>query len=248
MSTGLTKKVIDGVAPITLAECVMMGDGTTMNIKQYLTAMFSNISASGNATKYVAAGALWLGDSIGVTGTVSYPQAVANKLGMRLNNKCSSGGNTTRMRAILQGLDTYTAPDLTDIDYAFIMIGHNGGVVNSTLADIPTDDTSYTEFPDTYYGNVGSCIEYLRDQKPGIKIFFITPIQSNNPGYISASAEAKAAMIELGDYYSIPVIDAHGECGICTKNVTEYTSDGTHLDDRGVPVLAEYIVNYLLYH
>ena len=35
MSTELRKKVIDDIAPVTLAECVMLGDGTSNSIKDY---------------------------------------------------------------------------------------------------------------------------------------------------------------------------------------------------------------------
>jgi hypothetical protein len=40
--TNLNKKVIDGVAPVTLADCVYMGDGTTKTIKQVIDTILAN--------------------------------------------------------------------------------------------------------------------------------------------------------------------------------------------------------------
>ena len=43
MSTKLTKKVIDGIAPVTLAECVYIGDGTTLTLKDKLSSIAKEI-------------------------------------------------------------------------------------------------------------------------------------------------------------------------------------------------------------
>ena len=49
MSTKLQKKVINGIAPITLAECVMLGDGTNVNLKQKLETLSGNGASSGTS-------------------------------------------------------------------------------------------------------------------------------------------------------------------------------------------------------
>lgn len=48
MSSELKPKVIDGVAPVTLAECVYMGDGTTTTVKEVLNNVINSGSSSGS--------------------------------------------------------------------------------------------------------------------------------------------------------------------------------------------------------
>lgn len=245
--TNLVKKVINGIAPVTLAECVYLGDGTTATVKDFI-----NSKIDGNTNKYLGKTALWLGDSISVTGSPTYPKYVCDKLGMTLINKASSGGNSTRMRAILQGgtnsNQTYTAIDCSNIDYIFIMIGHNDRQNTTQVSDIPTDTTSYTDYPETYCCNIASCIEYARNQNPNIKIFLITPLQTTNEACWSGVLPASTLMKEIGSMYSVQVIDVFAECGICRRNVDSLTDDGVHPNTTSVPIIGDYIVTYLLNH
>lgn len=260
MATKLKKKVIDGIAPVTLASCVMMGDGTETTVAQLL----DSLSAGTTNNKYAGKSALWLGDSISVVngsgdGTSgaggTYPQLVCNALGMTLTNKASSGGNSERMRNILQGGDNYTAVDCSGFDYAFIKIGHNCDYATEGLTDgtssisgIPTDSTAPADFPTTFHGNVASCIEYILSQNPKCNIFLITPIWSSAGRYIGTTTKAAVALKEVGDFYGIPVIDLHGESGISQKNASTWTYDGTHPNSDGVKRIADYIVAYLKCH
>ena len=50
MSSKLTSKVIDGVAPVTLAECVYIGDGTTTTVKEVLNNITNSGGSSGGST------------------------------------------------------------------------------------------------------------------------------------------------------------------------------------------------------
>ena len=50
MSTNLTPKVIDGVAPITLAECVYIGDGTITTVKEVLNNIINSGGSSGSGS------------------------------------------------------------------------------------------------------------------------------------------------------------------------------------------------------
>ena len=246
--TELNKRVIDGIAPITLADCVMIGDGTS-------DTLLVRLQPIGNNTNYNGKRALWLGDSISVSGSPTYPKYVCDALGMTLTNKASSGGNAVRMRAILQGLtegsNSYTAIDVTKFDYVFIMIGHNcdgtTGVTASTASidNIPLDDTSYTDFPSGYYTDVASCIEYVWHNNPNCKIYLITPTQSPNGRYAPTTKAAQKALKEIGNLYSIPVIDVFGECGISRKNIDRFSNDKIHPNELGVQTIGDYIINYL---
>lgn len=248
MSTELNKKVLNNIALVTLAECVYMGDGTTTTVKDFL----NSLQLGNTNNKYLNKTALWLGDSISVTGTPTYPKYVCDKLGMTLINKASSGGDSARMRYILQGTGGgYTTPtDLTDIDYVFIMIGHNcDNIVNENISSVPVESGSnYADYNIDFYCNVASCIEYIRNKKSTIQIYLITPIQSDNARYIKTTPVAQKVLKELGNMYSVPVIDVYGECGICRKNISLYSNDNIHPNDKGVPIIGDYIVNYLINH
>lgn len=248
MSTELNKKVLENTALVTLAECVYMGDGTTTTVKDFLNSLqLGNID-----NKYLGKTALWLGDSISVVGNPTYPKYVCDKLGMTLINKASSGGDSTRMRYILQGTGGgYTTPtDLTNIDYVFIMIGHNcDSIVNENISSVPVESGSdYANYNLDFYCNVASCIEYIRDKKSTIQIYLITPIQSDSARYIRTTPVAQKALKELGNMYSVPVIDVYSECGICRKNISLYSDDNIHPNAEGVPIIGDYIVNYLINH
>jgi lysophospholipase L1-like esterase len=217
------------------------------------------ITISGTSSNpYIGKTALWLGDSISVVGDPSYPKTVCNDLGMTLRNYASSGGNSERMRQILQGTGYYEgqAADLSGVDYVFIMIGHNcdyaveglsnTGAVTSGMDDIPTDDTSYADFPTTFHGNVASCVEYIWAQNPAAQIFFLTPIQGATDRYIKTTPLARKALLEIGLFYSIPVIDVYATSGIARKNIGTYTYDDIHPNADGIVRIADCIEGYLL--
>ena len=208
-----------------------------------------------DSNKFKGKKALWLGDSISQTGNPTYPARVCGELGMSLVNKASSGGNSERMRNILQGLDGYTAPDLSGIDVVFMMIGHNcdsaaeglvdGVSVASAISDIPTDGTAYGDFPKTYHGNVASCVEYIWARNSAIQIYFLTPIQGATVRYLKTTPKARDALVELGRFYSIPVIDVYSSCGICRKNIEAYTSDNVHPNEAGLVKITDCILRDL---
>lgn len=197
---------------------------------------------------------LWLGDSISDTLYTNYPKKVCDALGATGVFKASSGGDSERMRNILQGLNGYTAPDLSDVSYCLIMIGHNCSVSLAqnadTIDDIPAynSGTAYTAYESgNYFCDVASCIEYIWDKNPDIRVFFVTPPHSSNGTYNKVVPIARQAMFDIGALYSIPVIDNYAECGINAWNVDAYTSDGhTHPNDAGQTLEANCVVNHLL--
>lgn len=254
--TELNKKVYGTDAPVTLAECVYMGDGTNSTVKDEIQ-IIKNSSANPNApNKYNGKKALWLGDSISVVGTKTYPDTVCSNLNMTLLNKASSGASANRMRYILQGGTpieggTYTPVDLHDIDYAFIAIGHNCdgplGIASGSIDDIPVESNSdYTNYSNGFYTDVASCIEYIRNNNVNTQIYIITPIQSDVQRYITTTSLAQEALKKIANMYSIPVIDLYSECGVCRKNCSVYTYDNIHPNTDGITKIATYITTYLL--
>lgn len=213
---------------------------------------------AGTDNPYKGKTALWLGDSISAVGDPTYPQKVCNDLGMTLKNYASSGGNSERMRNILQGIGDYEgkAVDLSDVDYVFIMIGHNcdyaaeglsnTGTVTSSVDDIPTDDTSCADFPTTFHGNVASCVEYIWARNPETQIYFLTPIQGATTRYVRTTPKAREALQEIGLFYAIPVVDLYAGCGISRKNIGTYTYDNIHPNALGIGKIAGFIKNQLM--
>ena len=154
----------------------------------------------------------------------------------------------------------------SEIDIVTIMIGTNGAVGTSTFNDIPIiiNDTvktiedggtiTYNEqtistveeywnlFPNTYYGNISLCIEWILWKNPNIRIYLLTPppssqLQLKQDGY---AQKVRTAMREIGEYYGIEVINTLGECGISIHNMAIYSRDNTHMNDLGNKKLGTY--------
>jgi lysophospholipase L1-like esterase len=147
-------------------------------------------------------------------------------------------------------------PDYSDAALVTVMIGTNGGVSGS-LADIPdegiadlpytVEGTTYTtveehlnRFGNTFYGNLGACIEWVKYKNKMTEIFIITPPRNNRA---NDGDDYRGAMSALRDMYAIRLLDAHAECGISGKNILWYTYDGTHMTDDGNALLGRYLGN-----
>jgi lysophospholipase L1-like esterase len=250
MSTKLKKKVIDGIAPVTLASCVMMGDGTAKTLEQFL----ADYEAPEESTpdfhgKTLAA----FGDSITSTkggdsapaGAVTYPQAVGNLLGMTVRNHASSGSNAVRMREIITGAD------LSNVDIVTIMIGHNCGSQTNgltkegaSIADIPQDGTAYTDYPNLFYADVGASIAYIQQNYPDVQIYLLTPLQA--PDRAATIRLARTALQEIAALYCLPIIDVYAKSGINYLNIDTYTYDRVHPNQEGIAKIAECVVAGLI--
>lgn len=236
-------KVIDNTFIAGTTKSIFI-DGTSQNLHEYLNIENGGLSVT---SKYHNKTFLFLGDSITSNG---YPILVAKYFNANLINKASSGGDSVRMRNICQGLEGYEKPDYSNIDYVFIMIGHNCdgiyGLANSKLSDIPTDTTNFVDYPNGFYCDVASCIEFIWNEKSSIEIFLITPIQSTNGRYSFTTPLAQVALKEIGNMYALPVIDIYGISGICKRNINTYTTDTIHPNELGRQKIANKIIGQML--
>lgn len=154
----------------------------------------------------------------------------------------------------------------SEIDIVTIMIGTNGAVGTSTFKDIPiiinntvktiedggtityneqtisTVEEYWNLFPNTYYGNVSLCIEWILWKNPNIRIYLLTPPPSAQLHLVQdgSAQKVRTAMREIGEYYGIEVINTLGECGISIHNIGIYSRDNTHMNDLGNKKLGTY--------
>lgn len=104
------------------------------------------------------------------------------------------------------------------------------GGVNDWLYNTPVGTISDTDNT-TFYGALKSICEniILRPNNPRLILF--TPLQSNRNGANSNGVvmnEYRRAIIEVGEYYSVPVVDLYKEGGINPINLSTTAPDGVH--------------------
>lgn len=138
----------------------------------------------------------------------------------------------------------------TTAEYCVIAIGTNDHSKNMPLGTL-ADTTS-----STFYGAYRLSIEALLTANPTMKIFICTPIQKfmgvtdpgSGLGYFINGANANGvtlldfcqAIKNLGDEYSIPVIDMYRNSRINKMNYSQYMlSDKLHPNVAGHRVMAE---------
>lgn len=205
------------------------------------------------------------GDSI-TQGTMGgYVKYLGQIIGCIIQNVGSSGAKTNRLTAILTDIkerndtsQTFITPDYTKAAAITIMIGTNTDTVIGSIADIPANDSILNHvgteldylrtFPNTYYGNLGMIIEFIKWKNPKIEIFLISPPFG---GFNDAELVSQR-MREIGSYYSVPFIDGTHDFGL-TKKLRGgsgisggYTYDGTHFNEYGNEIWGKSLANRLL--
>ena len=163
----------------------------------------------------------------------------------------------------------YAAIDYNQYAAVTIMIGTNGGVSGNLNNDTPdisiydinsfpyqyeaegktissatlneANDFFKLCFPNTFYGNIALCIEYIRWKNPNCQIFLIT-IPPNNRGN---DISVRTGIFNICDKLGVPVIDAQCRAGLARYNLSFFSIDRTHLNVKGNELLASFIANEL---
>lgn len=177
--------------------------------------------------KYVA-----FGDSITAGG---YPNLLAKKLGAKLINKGVSGS------IIGQNLSDMKKIDYSDVALVTLMTGTNG---TGPLGDVDTDIKSdFEENANTFAGNLARFVEYVRCQNPYVKVFLLTPPNTN--GGNKDLRKTVEVYKKVGEKISVKVIDVYSNSGVHSayKSNTDgiYSADGTHLTLLANEMVADYI-------
>lgn len=124
--------------------------------------------------------------------------------------------------------------------YPYTYNNSDGTITNATLDN--AEDYFKKLFPNTFYGNLALCLEWVRWKNPNCRVYLITIPPSNRNNHIAV----RDALIKLGNLYSIHVIDAQANSGCSIRNITEWSLDKTHLNIIGNELWASYIARELV--
>lgn len=146
------------------------------------------------------------GSSEGTRYPISWPQILGRKTGSTWIN-FTRGGLSTRswLTDSDHGLADLESEDPCDL--YVLVLGINDMAISSYLGSITdiTSHESYTDYPDTFYGNYGKIFEQILEHAPASKIIFST-MANNVQGDSSSSGAFNAAIIEIAEHYGVPVV------------------------------------------
>lgn len=186
----------------------------------------------------------------------SYTNILNKKYGYKIYNHALTDATAGNYRdeifkesSLLTQIDTATGLSTNDDFYAIIFIGAED--YRNGMAPIGNDNNKNDT---TFKGSLNMAIEKLLTKAPNCKIMFVTPIyrSSTEPGdgldcdtnivndkYLR---EFASAMVSIGNYNHIPVLDLFNECMINKYNSKIYLNkEGVYPSDKGHAMIAEKI-------
>jgi len=188
---------------------------------------------------------LCIGDSI-TSANVCYRTIICNKFGINAPHSGYSpfGGGKTAGFGVgaSSGFDdskTYNSI-VPSADIATIMLGTNdyngaGSTGGSQLGTIDDDPSEQTSSSFTFYGCYKGIIENIIKGYGVIPIVLLTPTQRNNGdsvnGFGHTLKDYRDAVIAMGEYYSLPVVDLYAMSGFAIGHspaTSGYNGDGLH--------------------
>jgi len=145
--------------------------------------------------------------------------------------------------------ERYQAMD-NDADIICVFGGTNDFWVSSPLGDKDDSDIS------TFYGALDTLIKGLAVKYPYAEIFFVTPpkFRSTLYGWETFKQNANGnilkdfrdAIVEIADYYSLPVLDLYTNCGMsCYLDTGIFRPDGLHFSNEGYKRIAYRIAGFV---
>lgn len=197
-----------------------------------------------------------LGDSIVSTGARMWDSA-RDRLGFASYRNAGVWG-APMADGTSKGAGTVTT--VRSLDYAndemvYIAAGTNDLTQNVALGSIGT--VAQTTFDrNTFYGAYRSTIEYILASNPKVKLFLATPLQRNANGFSVETANGnglklgdyRAAIIALGAFYGVPVLDMYAISGITGRTLATFTGDGLHPNEAGFDRMASVVCGQLRSH
>lgn len=218
-----------------------------------------NLLNTTNKNKWYDKKLVMYGDSIvaGSPGTTPYSTLLKNYL--ELNTSTNEGVSG---RPIADGTPNgsgtvttvaNTINNYNNYDLVIIAGGTNDFKLNVPLGEIlNVNSNNYDR--NTFTGAYQHLIENIIKTKSTIRLILMTPLQRNNSGYdiyYTNSANCKLSdycqrIKELGQLYSLPVIDMYSNSGMNLINLFDYTLDGLHPNNTGYELLTDYLAHQLV--
>ena len=235
MSTTLTKKVMDGVALITLAECVYVGDGTSETLKDRLNTLEGTVTT--NKTTYKK----WvtIGDSLTFGGWGNEANKVLNineYINLAVSGTTIHGSN---------GMITQAKRVDSDTDLVVIMGGTNDMGWFNGMHATKDKGTFGEKTTGTFIGSYQLIIETLLEKNNKMKIILITPPRAFDSDR-SFLATIGDWVKEVAQFYGLPCIDAYNCLGINDFNKHSFHSDLLHYNAEGNKRLGKTFANQIM--
>ncbi len=193
-----------------------------------------------------------LGDSI--TRASVYQDNLKSILGFSKIENMGENGQTMAYQP--KNKSTYTVGktiDYNKYDLATIFIGTNDFRYNKKIGKIKESGSRNFE-ENTFTGSYQLLIETILKSNPNIDLVLVTPPQRIRDGYnINFTNEVGGKLVDyvsvikdLGEMYSLPVLDLYSQCGITKETMNTFTRDGLHPNDVGYRRISEKMYRFLL--
>lgn len=217
-------------------------NGTHYHLESAIDAFYGKtFSALGDSI--VWAGAPMLGRMRGRLGFKSYRNLGVSGRPMADGTSAGAGTVTTALANTFSGdAMIYIAAGTNDfrLDVPLGLLGAPGDAAGSFVRS-------------TFYGAYRATLNFIQAQAPDARIVLATPLQRNNSGYSTTTTNAaghmlrdyRAAIFALADMHSLPVVDMYALSGISERNLSLFTSDGLHPNDRGYKRMADVAVDQI---
>lgn len=184
---------------------------------------------------------------------------VLSALGIENHTNLGVGSSTVAINAKSDKLPFIDATRIkaikdTDCDTIIIIGGTNDVHLETPLGTSAELGKAVTEKnKETFYGAYSYLIETLLAWKPTLQIVLCTTPQ----GYYDSTRPVKYSDVskvirELAEYYSCPLADVFGRCGITKANLSAFSGDLIHYNQNGNDRVANLIIatiknSYLAY-
>lgn len=160
---------------------------------------------------------------------VAYPSYIRDVLGAVISNRGIAGERSDQITNRL------VATDLSDAYAVTYMAGSNDIQQSVPIGELGTLNTS------TYIGNLEKGLQYVLQNYPQVKFYFISPPYFKDHN-ITPYCEA---MQQVAEAYAIPIIRWDLIGGINKINTDYYTVEGLHPNNLGHKLFADKLIPFL---
>ena len=146
--------------------------------------------------------------------------------------------------------ETVSNTDCSGYDYAFVAGGVNDYLsFPSDIGEIASSNYNNT----TVIGALQIIIEKIITDKPGIKLFLVTPMREHHNGRDCDVANSKGNTLSdyadairiVAKHYSVPVLDFNAMSGVNEVNLAALTIDNLHLNNTGYAFVSEKLKSFI---